>query len=139
MKKQSAGRERMTKVLIADDNRHIRLLVGAALRSTGWELIEAEDGQAAIETAVRERPDLVLLDVVMPRLDGFEVLHFLRTRPETSGCRVIMLTAEGTQRDHDRGKDEGADAYLVKPFAGAALRELATAVLDGDEPSEGAG
>ena len=78
----------MTKVPIADDNRQIRMLVTAALRSTGWILLEADDGEAAIEAAVRERPDLILLDVVMPKLDGFEVLHFVRMRPETKGCRV---------------------------------------------------
>lgn len=117
----------MTKVLIADDNRQIRMLVSAALRSTGWDLVEAEDGEAAIEAAVRERPDLILLDVVMPKLDGFEVLHFVRTRPETQACRVIMLTAEGTSHDHDNGAD--ADAYVVKPFQASELREVAAEVL----------
>ena len=117
----------MTKVLIADDNRHIRMLVSAALRSTGWGLFEADDGEAAIEAAVRERPDLILLDVVMPKLDGFEVLHFVRMRPETQGCRVIMLTAEGSSHDQQQGAE--ADAYLIKPFKAAELREVAAEVL----------
>lgn len=121
----------MRKVLIADDNRHIRLLIGAALRSSGYELIEAADGEAAVETAVRERPDLVLLDVVMPKLDGFEVLAFIRKRPETAGCRVLMLTAEGTSGDRERGIECGADGYIVKPFAAEDLRaKLAELLAD---------
>ncbi|MBE0476380.1 MAG: response regulator [Coriobacteriia bacterium] len=123
----------MTKVLIADDNRHIRLLVSAALRTAGYELIEAADGEAAIEAAVRERPDLVLLDVVMPKLDGFEVLRFIRKRPETAGCRVIMLTAEGTEADRDRGLESGADGYLVKPFSADRLRSALAELLGGAE------
>jgi DNA-binding response OmpR family regulator len=111
------------KVLIADDNRQIRMLVSAALRSGGYVIVEAVDGEAALEAAIAERPDLVLLDVTMPKLDGFEVLHLLRKRPETAGCRVILLTTAGTLADIKHGLDEGACDYLVKPFEPAHLRE----------------
>jgi DNA-binding response OmpR family regulator len=111
------------KVLIADDNRQIRMLVSAALRSGGYVIVEAVDGEAALEAAIAERPDLVLLDVTMPKLDGFEVLHLLRKRPETAGCRVILLTTAGTLADIKHGLDEGACDYLVKPFEPARLRE----------------
>jgi DNA-binding response OmpR family regulator len=111
------------KILIADDNRQIRMLVCAALYSSGYELIEAEDGEAAIETAVTQLPDLLLLDVTMPKLDGFEVLHFLRKRPETVDMRIVMLTTSATQTDVAHGMAEGADDYITKPFEPATLRE----------------
>lgn len=117
------------KILIADDNRQIRLLVSVALRSGGYQLIEAEDGEAALETAVSERPDLVLLDVTMPKLDGFEVLHFLRKRPETTGVPVIMLTTAAQEADIERGRQEGAQDYVTKPFEPAVLRETVQRVL----------
>jgi two-component system phosphate regulon response regulator PhoB len=111
------------KILIADDNRQIRMLVCAALYSGGYELLEAEDGEAAIEAAVEKQPDLVLLDVTMPKLDGFEVLHFLRKRPETEDMRIVMLTTSGEKHDLERGRAEGADDYITKPFEPATLRE----------------
>ena len=111
------------KVLIADDNQQIRMLVRAALRSCDCAILETCDGEATIETAVAERPDLILLDVMMPKLDGFEVLHFVRRRPELEGCRVVMLTTATATADRERGAEEGADGYMVKPFEAAALRE----------------
>ena len=110
------GGQALKKILIADDNRQIRLLVNVALRSGGYEIIEAEDGEAALETAVAEQPDLILLDVTMPKLDGFEVLHFLQKRPETHGCHVIMLTTAAQQcgpRARARRRRRG---YITKPF-----------------------
>ena len=119
----------MKKILIADDNLQIRMLVNAALRSGGYDLIEAEDGEAAIETAVEQQPDLILLDVTMPKLDGFEVLHFLRKRSDTNGVHVIMLTTAAQEWDLKRGADEGAEEYIIKPFEPALLRETVARVL----------
>jgi CheY-like chemotaxis protein len=117
------------KILVADDNRQIRMLVNAALRTGGWQLIEAEDGEDAIEKAVAEKPDLVLLDVTMPKLDGFEVLHFIKTRPETAGCRVVMLTTAAQKWDLERGEKEGCEDYITKPFEPHHLREVVERVL----------
>jgi DNA-binding response OmpR family regulator len=117
------------KILIADDNRQIRMLVSATLRTGGYVLIEAEDGEMALQTAIAEHPDLVLLDVTMPKLNGFEVLHFLHKRPDTADCRVIMLTTAGTVADIKHGIDEGACDYLVKPFQPAHLREAVIKAL----------
>jgi CheY-like chemotaxis protein len=117
------------KILVADDNRQIRMLVSATLRSGGYVILEAEDGEMALETAISERPDLVLLDVTMPKLDGFEVLHFLHKRPDTADCKVIMLTTAGTAADIKHGIDEGACDYLVKPFQPANLREAVSKAL----------
>jgi CheY-like chemotaxis protein len=117
------------KVLIADDNMQIRMLVNAALRSAGYDLLEAVDGEDAIESAVANRPDLILLDVTMPKLDGFEVLHFLRKREETHGCHVVMLTTAAQAADIERGRAEGAEDYITKPFEPAALRETVQRLL----------
>lgn len=119
----------MKKILIADDNRQIRMLVSAALRSGGYDLMEAEDGEDAIEKAVAEQPDLILLDVTMPKLDGFEVLHLLKLRPETNGCNVVMLTTAAQVWDLERGREEGAADYVTKPFEPAHLREVVARLL----------
>lgn len=109
-------------ILIADDNQQIRMLVKAALKSLGHELIEAVDGEKAIETAVERIPDLVLLDVTMPNLDGWEVLHFLRHRPTTAHIPVMMLTTAAQKVDLERGTELGCNDYLTKPFTPSDLR-----------------
>lgn len=117
-------------ILAADDNAQIRMLVKAALRPLGHELIEAVDGEQALETAIERRPDLILLDVTMPKLDGWEVLGFLRKRPETSGVRVMMLTTAAQKDDLARGEELGANGYLVKPFSPGDLRQHVERLLD---------
>jgi len=98
------------------------MLVKAALRSLGHEMIEAVDGEQALELAVEHVPDLVLLDVNMPKLDGWEVLHFLRKRPETSDIRVMMLTTAAQKFDLEHGQSLGCNDYLTKPFTPSDLR-----------------
>lgn len=109
-------------ILVVDDNRQIRMLVKAALHSLGHELIEAEDGATALELAVQRPPDLLLLDVTMPGLDGWEVLHFLRKRPETAEVRVMMLTTAAQKVDLEHGASLGCNDYMVKPFEPKDLR-----------------
>ncbi len=110
-------------ILTADDNAQIRMLVKAALRSLGHELIEAVDGEQALEMALDRRPDLVLLDVTMPKLDGWEVLHFMRQRPETADVPVMMLTTASQKMDLEHGESLGCNDYLTKPFAPGDLRQ----------------
>jgi CheY-like chemotaxis protein len=117
------------RILVADDNQQIRLLVGAALRSLGHEIVQAVDGEDALQKAISERPDLVLLDVTMPKLDGFEVLRFLHKQPETANVKVIMLTTAAQQDDLKHGADLGCDEYLTKPFDPKALRVVVEKVL----------
>ncbi len=116
-------------ILVADDNRQIRMLVKAALRSGGYEIVEAEDGEQAVELVTQEPPDLVLLDVMMPKLDGFEVLHFLRKRPETSSVRVVMLTTAAQETDRERAEAEGVEGYVVKPFEPTELKRVVAEAL----------
>lgn len=117
------------RILIADDNMQIRMLVKAALRQLDCEIVEAVDGEEALERAVAEPPDLLLLDVTMPKLDGFEVLEFLRKRPSTADIKVVMLTTAAQKTDLQRGIELGCDEYVVKPFEPRALRETVERVM----------
>lgn len=117
-------------ILTADDNQQIRMLVKAALRSLGHELMEAVDGEQALELAIQHTPDLILLDVTMPKLDGWEVLHFLRQRPETAGVPVMMLTTAAQKIDFEHGSSLGCNDYLTKPFTPSDLRAHVERMLD---------
>lgn len=117
------------RILIADDNKHIRMLVNATLRVRNYEVIEADDGEAAIEVAVAEKPDLILLDVMMPKMDGFDVLKLLRKRPETKDCPIVMLTTAAQEADQIRGWDGGVDDYVIKPFNPSALLDVVERLL----------
>jgi len=117
------------RILVADDNMQIRMLVGAALRSLGHEIVQAVDGEEAVEMAIQAPPDLVLLDVEMPKLDGFEVLAFLRKRAETKDVKVVMLTTAAQVADKLRGAELGASEYITKPFDPKSLRSVVETVL----------
>src|SRR3712207_699359 len=99
---------RTVKVLVADDEPPIRLLVRVNLEAEGYEVIEAPDGNASIEVVRREHPDVILLDVMMPFKDGWEVAEELLRDDDTSGIPIIFLTARADLRDHERGLSTGA-------------------------------
>lgn len=103
-------------VLVADDNADIRDLLATRLSTRGFEVTTAADGQAALEAALAEHPDIALLDWVMPIIQGHELCVKLKTDPRTADIPVVMLTARGEEEDRLLGLDLGADAYLVKPF-----------------------
>jgi diguanylate cyclase (GGDEF)-like protein len=103
-------------VLVVDDDPDVARFVEVNLRSAGYDVTVANDGQEAIDRAVELRPDLVLLDVMMPKLDGFEVAQRLRRDPRTSTTSIIMLTAKALSSDKVLGLSSGADDYIIKPF-----------------------
>ncbi|MBA3764389.1 MAG: response regulator [Actinobacteria bacterium] len=103
-------------ILIVDDDPDIARFVEVNLRSAGYDVAVAGDGEAALEQAGSLRPDLVLLDVMMPRLDGFEVAQRLRKNPQTANTSIIMLTAKALSADKVTGLQSGADDYIIKPF-----------------------
>lgn len=105
-----------TKVLVADDETPIRLLVRVNLEAEGFQIVEAADGRETLEVARRERPDIILLDVMMPYKDGWEVAEELLEEDATSGIPIIFLTARADLRDHERGLSTGALQYITKPF-----------------------
>ena len=105
------------KILIADDEPNIVISLEYLMKRAGHEVLVARDGQEAIDTLRRERPRLVLLDVMMAKKSGFEVCQELRADEALKGTLVLMLTAKGRDTDVDKGLGVGADAYMTKPFA----------------------
>ena len=119
-------------ILVVDDDPLIRRLVATTLEDVaGFDIVEAGDGEEALAVAARERPDLVFLDIDMPRLDGIEVCRRLRAAPATAGATIVMLTAaRGDVAERDAGA-AGADLYLTKPFSPLDLLRLAEGLTDG--------
>jgi DNA-binding response OmpR family regulator len=117
------------KVLIADDEPNIVMSLQFLMEHEGYEVRTVADGEAALE-AVREfRPDLVLLDVMMPRRNGYEICRAVRATPELEGIKVVMLTAKGRDIDAEKGLALGADSYVTKPFATKELVARVKAML----------
>lgn len=114
-----------TRILVADDSSTVRRLVAARLIADGHEVIEARDGEEALELALTERPSLVVLDKVMPKLDGFEVVRRLRENETTRDLPIVMLTERGSEEDVLGGLDLGVDEYMPKSFS---PRELSARV-----------
>jgi DNA-binding response OmpR family regulator len=105
------------KILIADDEPHIVTALEFLLRGRGYEVEIARNGEEALALIASARPDLVLLDVMMPTRSGYEVCRQIRARPELARIKVIMLSAKGGQAEVQKGMEAGADLYITKPFA----------------------
>jgi len=118
-------------VLIADDEPTIRALVNAVLDGPGVRIVEAADGSEAVEMIRRYRPDLVLLDVVMPRMDGFAVCQTMKAEESMARTPVLLLTALAQESDHERARRAGADGVVQKPFSPAVLRATVESILNG--------
>jgi len=121
--------DRPPLVLVADDDPDIRSLVTLRLERSGYEVIAAGDGEQALAAALERAPDLALLDVMMPKLDGYEVTERLRQEEATRHLPVILLTARVQETDIARGVAAGADDYVKKPFSTTELRDRVQAVL----------
>ncbi len=104
----------MPKILLVEDDISLRDVYFARLQAEGFELAVASNGEEALAMAVKERPDLIVLDIMMPRISGFDVLDIVRTTPEIAHTKVIMMTALGSPADKERGEKLGVDKYLVK-------------------------
>ena len=120
----------MKKILAVDDQPSIVRLIQINLQKAGYEVITAADGEEGLEKFYAERPDLVILDVIMPRRDGFDVLRTIKSDPETQHTPVIMLTVKAQDADIFEGLTEGAELYLPKPFSPTELVSLVERVLD---------
>jgi two-component system alkaline phosphatase synthesis response regulator PhoP len=119
----------MTMILIAEDEPNIVLSLEFLLKGAGYEVAVARDGAAAIKLATTLQPDLVVLDVMLPLLDGFEVCRRIRGGPATRDAKVLMLTARGRESEMEKGVAAGANAYMTKPFATKELVEMVTGLI----------
>jgi len=103
-------------ILVADDEPAIVRMVQVRLEKLGYRVITADDGVVALEQIRAHKPDFVVLDIMMPRMDGFEVLQAVKNDPELEGVRVLVLTTKAEKQDYQQGFEAGADGYVVKPF-----------------------
>lgn len=108
----------MAKILLVEDDKSLREIYSIRLTAEGYEVVTAGDGEEALAVAVKERPNLVLSDVMMPKISGFDMLDILRSTPETREIKVIMMTALSSDDQRQRGENLGADRYLVKSQVG---------------------
>ena len=113
--------DKKPRILVVDDERITTELAKKFLERHGFDVVCAFDGQAGLDLAHSENPDLILLDVMLPKMDGFEVCRILKEENEFKEVPILMFTAKGLSRDIQRGEEVGADEYIVKPFSGKAL------------------
>lgn len=104
------------KILLVEDEKNIILGVRTCLDAVGYEVEVAENGELAMEAVERKHPHLILLDLMLPKFNGFEVLESLKNKPETAGIPIVVLTAKAEEEDRKKAMDLGADAYMTKPF-----------------------
>ena len=126
----------MTRVLVIDDEAPIRLLCRVNLEAEGMDVLEASDGPTGLEKARNDDPDVILLDVMMPGLDGWQVAEMLIDGDATSSIPIVFLTARAEARDRARGLDLGGIDYVTKPFNPLELAPLVRALLDRIERGE---
>lgn len=119
----------MTKILIAEDEPDIRELVAFTLRFGGYEVVAAMNGEEAVQLALRELPDLILMDVRMPRMTGYDACRVMKADPMLKHIPVVFLSAKGQETEIQTGLNAGAEEYLLKPFAPDQLTERVRAIL----------
>jgi DNA-binding response OmpR family regulator len=117
------------RILIADDEPNIVLSLEFLMQTSGYEVRAVSDGDEALAALPEFRPDLVLLDVMMPKRNGYEICQWIRSTPSLAGTKVVMLTAKGRETDVEKGLGLGADAYVTKPFATRDLVARVKAML----------
>ena len=125
----------MSKIMVVEDDASLREIYSIRITAEGYEVVSAGDGEEALAVAVREKPDLILSDVMMPKISGFDMLDILRSTPETADIKVIMMTALSADDQRERGERLGANRYLVKSQVG--IEDVVNAIHDvlGDKPN----
>jgi CheY-like chemotaxis protein len=137
----------MAKILLVEDDNSLREIYGTRLLAEGYDIVSAADGESALAMVVKEQPDLILSDIMMPRISGFEMIDILRSQEETKNVKVVVMTALSTDGQREKGESLGVDKYLVKSQVGiedvvAAIHEVLgdggeeTAVMGGGDPNE---
>lgn len=127
----------MSKIMLVEDDNNLREIYQARLLAEGYEIVSASDGEAALAMAVKEKPDLIIADVMMPKISGFDMLDILRATPETKDTKVIMMTALSQAEDKARADKLGADRYLVKSQVTLEdMAKVARDVLEGKKKAD---
>jgi CheY-like chemotaxis protein len=121
-------------ILVADDEPALLRLMAFVLQKQGHIMLTASNGEDALRMVRQHRPDLVVLDIMMPRLDGFEVAQTIRADPEIAGTPIVMLSAKAQDEDVQRGLAAGVDTYITKPFAPEQLAQVVADLLSGGRP-----
>ena len=129
----------MKRVLIAEDEPSIVLSLEFLLKEAGYEIMTALDGAQALKLVAERKPDLVVLDIMLPLVNGFEVCRTIRADRSLDATRILVLTARGREHEVARGLAVGANAYLTKPFATRELMKKVTELLDAPAPASGGG
>ena len=119
-----------SRILVADDDNTVRRFIVTLLADRGYEILEAADGEQAYKVAERAKPDLMLLDLIMPFRDGFDVLQDLKRTPETSAIPVIIMSVKDREEEIVKGLNMGADDYVVKPFNSLELVARVRKILE---------
>lgn len=124
----------MSKIMVVEDDASLREIYSIRITAEGYEVVSAGDGEEALAVAVREKPDLILSDVMMPKISGFDMLDIIRSTPETAKIKVIMMTALSAEDQRQRGERLGADRYLVKSQVG--IEDVVNTIHEvlGDKP-----
>lgn len=125
----------MSKIMVVEDDASLREIYSIRITADGYDVVSAGDGEEALAVAVREKPDLILSDVMMPKISGFDMLDILRSTPETANIKVIMMTALSSDDQRARGERLGANRYLVKSQVG--IEDVVNAIHEvlGDRPA----
>lgn len=125
----------MSKIMVVEDDASLREIYSIRITAEGYDVVSAGDGEEALAMAVREKPDLILSDVMMPKISGFDMLDILRSTPETANIKVVMMTALSAEDQRQRGERLGADRYLVKSQVG--IEDVINVIHEvlGDKPS----
>lgn len=118
-----------TKVLVAEDEQDIRNLIAFSLEYIGYKVVQAANGEEAVEKAAEELPHLIMLDVRMPRLNGYEACKKLKSQASTKDIPVVFLSARGQETEIKHGLELGAEEYILKPFAPDELQQRVTSIL----------
>ena len=125
----------MSKIMVVEDEASLREIYSIRITAEGYDVVSAGDGEEALAMAVREKPDLILSDIMMPKISGFDMLDILRSTPETANIKVVMMTALSGDDQRERGERLGADRYLVKSQVG--IEDVVNTIHEvlGDKPA----
>lgn len=120
----------MKKILVADDERSLRILISGTLEIGDFEVVQVDNGIDAVKAAEQEKPDMAILDVMMPGMTGYEVCKYIKAKEELKNIKVLILTAKGQQSDREAAQDAQADYYISKPFSPAELLSTVESILE---------